>query len=1067
MSIKTEIDSATEAVAAPPVVTAMVVHQPGAWFGEVLAGLANQDYRNLGHIFFLTTPVIEGVADTSVANALSGQITDSLPNAVVRIVEGNPGFGRLINEIQRIVEGQDGLFCILHDDVALTPSTIRLLVEELFISNAAVVGPKLLQWDSPQILQSVGFGIDRCAEVDSFIEQNERDQGQHDSVRDVFYVSSACMLVRSDLFRELNGFNSDISFFGEDLEFCWRAHLSGARVLVTPTASARHQKNFESRSPEIVSRGLIAQHRARTVATLTSRLRLPFVWLQMLLISAVETVLGIFSGSFRESLASLRATLGLVIDGAYIWRRRRLVRPLRRVVSGQISKLQLRGSARLTRFVRHRRAMASLEIASLVKTKKRWKQSSTRTAGMSLLVFAILIIFGSRQIITNSTQAIGEMLPFDDGSSTPISIFTNFLSGWWASGFGEASANPTGMGLVALGALLVFGNLALLQTLMIVGSIFIGLIGMWRLCGVFGNTRVRLVGAVVYAGLPLSFDAIARGRFSALLCIAAIPWLLDLLNRYEQAQSAESGNLARRTQIISGLILILGLTFAFTSSIAVVSVIAIALWSLASVMGGVSPKSLLLTAVVGLLGVVGAVFINLPWSLHFVSSDWWALLAGDQGATNRRIGLASLARLDMGNMLGGFLVLTIYFCVVCALVIANSWRRLWAIRSGVLVVFSVLVILLDDFGLLPFEIAEPSVMLALVACGLSLSVATCLSVFAESNIRRESDWRRSLSLLVLASIAMSVMPSLLSVTDGRWNQPENTVAQLLVQLPDNPIEGNYRTLFIGDRNLLPISTNYVNSDLSYGVADDGPLNFASIWAPQETPMNESTRQALELLVANDTSRVGQLVSPLALRYLVVPLGSEPTSASKRLVESLSNQLDLRRLYFSRDLVIFENVSWLPMISVLDKESSIASEQVNDLSLISQKLKSDNALLVDKNPVSNKKVKTRFSGGTVHLSVPFDAGWHLTIDGAQLSPRVAFGASTAFDVPIAGVAQLEYKTSILRYLYLILQAIVWLALIILAVNISRFRGRIQKISEQRIKIIGEATQNLVISEIISE
>ena len=1048
-------ESQSQSVSAPPVVTAMVVHQPGSWFEDVLAGLVSQDYPNISNVFFLTTPVSKSGADTSDASLLSRQITDVLPNAVVRIVEGNPGFGRMINELQRIVEGQGSLFCVMHDDVALSPSTIRLLVEELFVSNAAVIGPKLMQWDSPAILQSVGFGIDRCGEVDPFIEQNERDQEQYDSVRDVFYVSSACMLVRSDLFIKLGGFSSDISFFGEDLEFCWRSHLSGARVLIAPMAVARHRQNFEGRSPNIVSRSAIAQHRARTVATLTSRMRLPFVWLQMLLTSTIETVVGVFAGSFRESLASLRATLGLIIDGAYIWRRRQSVRPLRRVAASEIAKLQVRGSARLTRFLRHRIAMASQEIASSIDAKKRWKQSSTRTAGIVLSVFVVLVILGSRKIIADSTQVVGEMLPFDVGSASPGSIFSSFLSGWWSSGFGEASANPTALGLVALGSIVTFGSLALLQTLMIIGAIFIGLIGMWRLCGAFANTRVRLVGAVIYAALPLSFDAIGRGRFSALLCIATMPWVFDLLNRYQDAITA---GLARRTQLVSGAILILGLVFAFTSSIVTVSLIAIALWSIGSILGGASLKSFLTTATVGLVIILGAVFINLPWSLHFVSADWWLLLAGDHGVTNRRIGLASLARLDMGNMSGGYLVVAAYFCVVCALIVAKSWRRLWAIRSAVMVTFSMLIILLDDRGLLPFEIPEPSVMLAIVACGLALSVATCLSMFAEANVHRDSDWRRSLGLLVPVSIVLSIVPALLSVTDGRWNQPETSVAQLLVQLPDNPAEGNYRTLFIGDRDLLPVSTNYVTDEVSYGVADDGPLSFTSIWAPQETSMNVSAQRALNLLVANDTIRVGRLVSPLAIRYLVVPLGQDPSAVAKELVESLSNQLDLRRTYFARDLVIFENVSWLPLIGVLDQETSVASEQASDLSLISQDLKSTSALLVDENSAAEKKVKTRFSGGTVHVAVPFDSRWHLKVDGAQISPRVAFGASTAFDAPIAGVVQVSYETSALRYIYLALQAAGWLVLLVLAANFSRFRGRIQKIDDQRITMIHGGSQN---------
>ena len=1032
----------------------MVVHQPGAWFDEVLAGLASQDYPNLNSVFFLTTKLTSSGVDTTDANAVATKISEVLPNAVVRIVEGNPGFGRLINELQRIVDGDKGLFCIMHDDVVLQTDTVRKLVEELFISNAAVVGPKLMQWDKPTLLQSVGFGIDRCGEIDPFIEQNERDQEQHDAVRDVFFVSSACMLVRSDLFRELNGFSQDISFFGEDLDFCWRAHLSGARVLVSPTAVARHIDSFETRSPNLISRSSAARNRARTVAALTSRWRLPFVWLQMLLTSAIETVLGVFTGTFRESLASFRATVALVLDASYIWQRRRQVRPLRRVAASEIAKLQVKGSARLTRFIRHRRALASREIASLVQSKKRWRQSSTRTAGTVLLAVTILILVGSREIITDSSRVIGEMLPFENGSVSTSSVFTNFLSGWWSSGFGEASANPTGLGLIALASYFLFGNLALLQTLMIVGSLFVGLIGMWRLCGAFANTRVRLGAAVVYAALPLSYDAIARGRFSALICIAAAPWLFDILNRF---QDGKDQSLVRKTQLVSGLLLILGLVFAFTPSIAILFLVITGLWVFASFLGGVSATKLFSVLLVGLTGLIGSLFINLPWSMHFVSSSWWHLLAGDQGVTDRKIGLISLARLDFGNTRGGFLVVAIYFCVFCALVVADGWRRLWAIRSSVLVVFGLLLVVLDDRGRLPFALPEPAVMLAIVACGLALAVATCLSVFAETNLTRASDWRRSLSLLVPLAIAMMIAPTLLSVTDGRWNQPETLVPQLLEQLPDNPKEGNYRTLYVGERDLLPVATNSVNSEISYGVADDGAVNFSSNWAPQETSMNLVAQRALKSLIADDTVRVGRLISPLAIRFIVVPLGDLPSSAALSLVESLSNQLDLRRTYFARNLVIFEDVTWLPIISVLDEVSSVASQQVSDFSLTSQELKSQSALLIDKNSVADKKVRAKFAGGTVHVAVPFDSRWRLIVDDAQLAPRVAFGSSTAFDAPIAGILSLQYQTSPLRYFYLVVQAIVWLCLIMLAANFSRFRRRMRQVESNDVTVLFDAVR----------
>ena len=48
---------------------------------------------------------------------------------------------------------------------------------------------------------------------------------------DVFALPTACLLARADLCREIDGFDPAIGFHGEDIEFCWRLHHSGARVV--------------------------------------------------------------------------------------------------------------------------------------------------------------------------------------------------------------------------------------------------------------------------------------------------------------------------------------------------------------------------------------------------------------------------------------------------------------------------------------------------------------------------------------------------------------------------------------------------------------------------------------------------------------------------------------------------------------------------------------------------------------------------------------------------------------------------------------------------------------------
>ncbi len=256
-------------------VAVVVVHEPEPWFEDTIESFARQDYPNLRFLFLIAGDEVAGDeqagdAATDTYTSIESRITARLPEAFVRPAAGNPGFGAVANEVLRLVEG-DGLFLLCHDDIAMDPDALRLMVEELYRSNAGAVGPKLVGWDDPRVLISVGMGVDRFGEVDHAIELGELDQEQHDGVRDVFAVPSACILIRADLFRELGGFDESLSFHGEDVELCWRIHHSGARVVVAPSARVRHREDLHRRRPDLNHVRLAAQHRMRTVAALDGR----------------------------------------------------------------------------------------------------------------------------------------------------------------------------------------------------------------------------------------------------------------------------------------------------------------------------------------------------------------------------------------------------------------------------------------------------------------------------------------------------------------------------------------------------------------------------------------------------------------------------------------------------------------------------------------------------------------------------------------------------------------------------------------------------------------------------
>jgi N-acetylglucosaminyl-diphospho-decaprenol L-rhamnosyltransferase len=56
----------------------------------------------------------------------------------------------------------------------------------------------------------------------------------------VDWVTGACLLVRSDAFRQIGGFDDRYFLYVEEVDFCWRLHDAGWQVLYEPRARVTH-----------------------------------------------------------------------------------------------------------------------------------------------------------------------------------------------------------------------------------------------------------------------------------------------------------------------------------------------------------------------------------------------------------------------------------------------------------------------------------------------------------------------------------------------------------------------------------------------------------------------------------------------------------------------------------------------------------------------------------------------------------------------------------------------------------------------------------------------------------
>lgn len=1024
---------------APPVVVAMVVHEPGAWFGEVLDALANQDYPNLRHLFLVTGTTVPGVHDV---------LRGKFPRATVRTVEGNPGFAPLINQVPSLVEGAAGFFCVAHDDVAPAPDAIRRLVEEAFRSNAAVVGPKLVEWNDPTVLQHVGLLVDRVGEVVDVVDPGERDQEQHDAVSDVFAVPSALLLVRNDLFRELGGLSPSMPFFGEDVEFCWRVHLAGARVIVNPASVVRHRGGFVQRSQISHPEFRAARHRLRTVVTLSHRSRLVRAVLAYAVVAVIDLVAGAFTGSTRTGLAALRAIPAMLAEVPLLRARRQSVAVMRRVGAREIAALQVRGSARLAAWLRHRRALresSTSEHPTEIDARAVVPSRSSRAAGLSIVAAVVVWLIAVRDVALDGVATVGRFLPVVASGESWSDVVRIAWTGWSPVGFGDAGTVPSFFTTVSLGAFASLGRIDVVASLIVIVALPVGAIGTWRLGGIFDSLRARTFAALAYVALPVAAAAIAAGRTDALVAWTFLPWIVDFARRWSGTDDDDvAATGARRTQLVGSIALVGSLAIVLAPSfvvvLALVALGTVVAWPL---VGGVR-RTAFQVASLGVVVCAGLV-MHFPWSRRFIARDVWAFLVGTPTVPGSQ-NVVDVLALGATSPLWKWFVVATYVAVPVVLVTVARRAGEWVARLSIVGGVAIVVSTLAQNGDVPVPVPEPLVLASPVALALALVVGAA-SRGVEGLRRRAFGPGHVAAVLGVVACVPFVVPALVTAADGRFDQPRTTLTSLLAQLPHDPPEGDHNVVYLGDPRILPLASRRITDHLAFGVAPDGPLTSAANFLPRRTYMDEALERDVRALVDGRSLRVGRLLAPLAVRYVVVPLrdGITPPnvaaeSEARRAIDALSAQLDFRRIYTSTDVVIFENAVSLAVATVLDEKSSLASAQAGDQLLLAADLAATRVPFTGlRAGVSNVGAT---SPGAFHVAVPFTDRWDLRVDGAEVAPRVAFGMSTAFDAPLAGTASLTYDTPVTYRAALLVQFALWLAVIVACLNPSRFRGRMR-------------------------
>jgi GT2 family glycosyltransferase len=940
---------------------------------------------------------------------------------VIRLSE-DAGFAGAISEaLQTKMAGEADYILLLHDDTVLAPDSIAGLVEAAErIDGAGIVGPKILDWDHPRLLRSIGLSTDRFGYPYSPLEDEEIDQGQYDRIREVFFVSSCALLMSKGVWTRIGAPDERYVTHDEDPDYCWRARLAGFRVVVTPLAEARHRHaSALGERPGVT----VGHHRYRRErAALVSMLK-NYGILSLLLLLPVYLALGVgrvllfVAGRRFEDAAQILAGWGWNIAHlpGTIGRRLRAQslrsvpdRSIRHLMAPAGDRMRRLGSAvRQALFPRPAAAEEDQDERVIVPFRVNLARfAMAHPVAMAWMVAAIVGAIAYRNIFSAPALAGGALPGFP---SAAADFFRELVAGLRHGGLGGTQQASPALGWLGVGSVVALGSPVLLQKLLLVGLPALGGAGAYRALRRLVPAKVPAVlGAGVFVFSPLMLWAVSEGRIPVLVFLAVLPWLVAKL-----FDVPALGSVAPAFRWVVGFAVGMGLLVAFYPGGAV----AIGLVVLCALLVPPAGAGRGRTPALAAGGVIGAAILSFPVTLALIRGNGHGL-ADQVGAPS----FASLARLVVAHGPGDW-SLGFYLPVAAAvsLLFVSGPATRAAVWAAVMAVASVGLAWLAGAGHLPEPLGNPVAFTSVTAFAYAVLVALGLVSVVEGVARHAFGHRQVGGAVLAVAVAVGLFGQIAQAGRGAWE-----VGDASDVLPDAypVIAGTgaetFRVLWVGDWRggaLVPPSglpdgrVDAGPSSVRYAVTLPGGASALDVGRPSAGVGYDRLEESLADILAGDTRHGGALLSPFGIRFVAALPGDIPRAATRR----LSAQLDMDRLA-PEGLIVYSIPGAASLPAGLNDAQWLRAAR-------RPTFESEASL-----PPAGEGDETGASpAGRRLLLVPqqFDRRWNLEGQARSAPPFRAFGWGVGFATETGRPADVHFGGQLVRNLQVGLLAILWL------------------------------------------
>ncbi|MFA5046299.1 MAG: glycosyltransferase family 2 protein [Paludibacter sp.] len=185
------------------------------------------------------------VADNASTDTSLEVMKNKFPAIKTIVFDKNYGFAEGYNKALAQVSAD--YYVLLNSDVEVTADWLKPLTEYMNNNdNVAACQPKILSYNRRSHFEHAGaaggfidhFGFPFCrGRVLGFAEE---DNGQYNTIADVFWATGACLMVRADVYWKVGGLDGDFFAHMEEIDLCWRLKNRGYRIVCIPGSTVFH-----------------------------------------------------------------------------------------------------------------------------------------------------------------------------------------------------------------------------------------------------------------------------------------------------------------------------------------------------------------------------------------------------------------------------------------------------------------------------------------------------------------------------------------------------------------------------------------------------------------------------------------------------------------------------------------------------------------------------------------------------------------------------------------------------------------------------------------------------------